>query len=698
MIDRVKNVFKLAQGEFVCAEQLENQYISECSLISQIYIHGDSKKSSIIAVIVPNIQSFITTRPDWPLDEAEAVDEDSIFNSKRLKSHLRQEIKKQMSVCGKKLNFQSYQLPKHFILEKNGFTPENNLLTATMKLARNNLLLFYGEKFAKIYEKLSSLENNFLVILKALLHGKYEEIKKIRFDTSLSLQEIGIDSLGLLQIQSSIGFNLPAHLLLKNLPVSEIFSFLHSKFHSGGSVPFSELFCANGETLPLANTLSVDFPSENEREIETNTSAREYTLAWSNEFASNEDAAHFDKNIHLEPLLFPSPASQEEQDVSRSEQGLNILLTGASGFLGVEILFQLLEHYRGQANVTFLCLIRENTIERGAKRLLEQLRKARKQIEGSLSENRIEILLGDLSRYQLGLNDADFIHLAKRVDVIYHSGAFVNWLCDYRLARLPNFLGTLELLRLAISTPPGKEKKRFYFISTIGVTSECSENLPLSFEYFEHLLGWGGYSASKFMAEYFVRAICSKFDVPFIIFRPGMITSHSSTGFFNEFDFVNRLFQFCLQSGFFIDVKNQFLDMTPVDYITDAIIRISTVPVTHRVFHLVNPLPLSYSQIGEALNACLLEQSKKPLVLIAYPVWRKKLLDSLVEQPPETEHLLAPLLNYFPVGGLIEFLNYSCSNTASALPASFFDSERNFGLGHRTFVNYLFYLQNFFTG
>lgn len=53
MIDRRKNFFKLSQGEYIPVEKLEAAYL-QSSFVSQLYVYGDSSRSYLVAIIIPD--------------------------------------------------------------------------------------------------------------------------------------------------------------------------------------------------------------------------------------------------------------------------------------------------------------------------------------------------------------------------------------------------------------------------------------------------------------------------------------------------------------------------------------------------------------------------------------------------------------------------------------------------------------------
>lgn len=65
IIDRAKNIFKLSQGEYIAPEKLENVYI-QTPYLQQIFVHGDSLQSYLIAVGVVEVP----TAKKWARDNS----------------------------------------------------------------------------------------------------------------------------------------------------------------------------------------------------------------------------------------------------------------------------------------------------------------------------------------------------------------------------------------------------------------------------------------------------------------------------------------------------------------------------------------------------------------------------------------------------------------------------------------------------
>ncbi len=85
---------------------------------------------------------------------------------------------------------------------------------------------------------------------------------------------------------------------------------------------------------------------------------------------------------------------------------------------------------------------------------------------------------GDLAKPRLGLKPEVYAHLAAEVDTIVHNGALVNHAFSYRQLFEPNVLGTVEVMRLAITA----RVKALTFISSVGVVGGIVHPAPVSEE------------------------------------------------------------------------------------------------------------------------------------------------------------------------------------------------------------------------
>jgi long-chain acyl-CoA synthetase len=146
IIDRVKELFKLSQGEYIAPSKLENVYVKNKYII-QICIYGNSYESYLIAIICPNrveVKKFLIE--SGKLKENEDNVED-FYNDKDLHA----EIKKTFDALAKTNNFNSLEKPLKYLLGKTEFSIQNEMMTPTMKLCRNKIESFYKDEINKLY-------------------------------------------------------------------------------------------------------------------------------------------------------------------------------------------------------------------------------------------------------------------------------------------------------------------------------------------------------------------------------------------------------------------------------------------------------------------------------------------------------------------------------------------------------------------
>ena len=53
-IDRVSNIIKMSQGEYVSVSRLEAMYASNSPSVHQVYLYGNSLRAYLVAIVVPN--------------------------------------------------------------------------------------------------------------------------------------------------------------------------------------------------------------------------------------------------------------------------------------------------------------------------------------------------------------------------------------------------------------------------------------------------------------------------------------------------------------------------------------------------------------------------------------------------------------------------------------------------------------------
>ena len=145
IIDRRKNMFKLAQGEYVATEKVEMVY-QEAVSISQCFIYGKSTEIFAIAIVVPDPENAKLWWAEHKRTEAFPGIEAACLD-KEFVNH----IKADMASREKEAKLNGFEKAKKIHLSPEAFTVENNLLTPTFKLKRKDTREKYEKEIEAMY-------------------------------------------------------------------------------------------------------------------------------------------------------------------------------------------------------------------------------------------------------------------------------------------------------------------------------------------------------------------------------------------------------------------------------------------------------------------------------------------------------------------------------------------------------------------
>ncbi|MFF8828606.1 amino acid adenylation domain-containing protein [Streptomyces sp. NPDC015131] len=267
--------------------------------------------------------------------------------------------------------------------------------------------------------------------------------------------------------------------------------------------------------------------------------------------------------VALDPAIVPAG-----EVVRVAAEPREVLLTGATGFLGAFLLRELLE----RTGAVVHCLVRAADAATAGKRIRAVLERYR--LWDDAMAHRVVPVPGDLALPRLGLGEDRFAALSRSVDAVFHSGAEVNLAYGYERLRAANVDGTAEVLRLAAAhrTVP------VHHVSTVGVFPPAGP--PVGRVLPGHPLGdvtllRNGYAESKWVAETLV-ARAGERGLPVTVYRPTRIAGATATGVCQTSDFLWLLVKGCLQVGAAPGDYVSDFDLVPVDHVSGAITALAT--------------------------------------------------------------------------------------------------------------------------
>ncbi len=521
LIDRRKDVIKLSQAEFVAVGPLGATFEAGSDVISQIYVYGNSLRSYLLAVVVPDTDVVEKRLGNGYSDLA-------------LKDLIREELRN----VAKEKNLKSFEVPRDFIVEMEPFSQDNGLLTSVRKRKRPALKARYGDELEDMYAAQDDLHREEMSALKeaASTLSVTEKLTKlvainlnlesVGEDVPRTFTQLGGDSLG------AVGFS---------AAIEDVF---------GVSLPADSIISPTGSIQKWAKEIESLLAGDSQRPSFEGIHGKSATTIRAADF---EPAKFLGQDFVDQAKAAPQVSGEEKV----------IVLTGANGFLGRSVCIQWMERLAAN-NGKVICIVRAAGNEAAFERLTDVFRGPTGSEGNSfekrfmaMAEHHLEVLAGDAAEPLLGLDQATFDRVADEADRVCHVAALVNHRLGYEHLFAPNVAGTAEIIRLAGTG----RKKPVDYVSTLGTLpllgvpeGSCNEvppNLSSSIELTNAEDAYGeGYSVSKWAGECLLLKANEELGIPVNILRGNMmLPDESYAGQINVADMFTRLLHSVIHTG-----------------------------------------------------------------------------------------------------------------------------------------------------
>ena len=300
-----------------------------------------------------------------------------------------------------------------------------------------------------------------------------------------------------------------------------------------------------------------------------------------------------------------------------------VLLTGGTGFMGSFLAAELIK-----AGTYVVFLARDGRDKSAADRVSEVLR-----WHGQSDESCYRVLSGDLTQPQFGLSAASYEQLAQECTEIWHVASETTFSEKRReLLERVNIQGTRRILEFAVDSHAEMINYVSSCYSVGKVVGDCDEQLIPQTEFNNP------YEETKHKAETLLTETCLHLGLPYLIYRPSIIAGHSVTGrtlIFNGLYYPLRMLDYfgqkilsdwadggenARQLGARVTDNGRVelpvrlpterngrsgINVVPIDYVTDACLRIRALGEPGNVYHLVGDAPMDTAELSIAVRNVL---------------------------------------------------------------------------------------------
>jgi len=143
---RIKEQYKLENGKYVVPSPIEEQ-LQLSGFVSQIMVYGEQRPYNV-AVIVPDVEYLEKWADDNDMD---ASDLGAFLQDAKVKDLFQTELDRAQS------SIKHYERVRDFVLDGEEFTPENGMLTPSLKIKRRAVMAKFGAEIDAMYEGVDPL-------------------------------------------------------------------------------------------------------------------------------------------------------------------------------------------------------------------------------------------------------------------------------------------------------------------------------------------------------------------------------------------------------------------------------------------------------------------------------------------------------------------------------------------------------------
>jgi amino acid adenylation domain-containing protein/thioester reductase-like protein len=298
-------------------------------------------------------------------------------------------------------------------------------------------------------------------------------------------------------------------------------------------------------------------------------------------------------------------------DSSLRKPIFNVLLTGATGFLGCNILYQLLQ----TTNYNVFVLVRASCISEAVQRLNKKFQFYFDKTLDDYFNARLFIFKADIEKNNLGLSSKEYEILVNKIDSIIHAAALVKHYGEYDRFYSANVHATINLLELSKLT----KLKDFHYISTYSLLvydtilkkDSCvytEDDLPYNLGECNSIYDKTKLEGEKQVISYRNHGVVGS------IYRIGNLAFIAKNYRVQE-DIENNAFYNWLQCLFkikFITKKISKIEISQVDLVANAITKLfDKKQLSNNIFHISNPNLLDLSSeaiVGKTLKVLSMDK------------------------------------------------------------------------------------------